>query len=159
MNPVSASSSSILLAFRQGGSVIHRFRILHQYFTALICYRIIDAKSCFTIYCRRGCFALIFFYFINCICFLSRSITLSPVYPISLPYFHMGSICQSKILNAMEGDNLPTTGRDCSCREKMLYELGKQDERTFLSIKLGHLVLYTTPRYLFFSAFFITSSP
>ena len=48
----------------------------------------------------------------------SRSLTSSPVYHISLPYSSMGNIWQSNTLNAIVGDNLPTTGRDCLRREE-----------------------------------------
>ena len=61
----------------------------------------------------------------------SRSLTSSPVYHISLPYFSMGNIRQSNALNTIVGDNLPTTGRGCLRRKKLLSQLGKQVEKKF----------------------------
>ena len=119
VNPVPSSSSSIMWAFLTGW-FCDRYRILHQYFTALICCLIFNGNRPVSPYSSGMgvCFLTPRVDLINFRCIFSKSLTLSPVYHISLAYSNMGCIWQSKTLNAITDDNLPTTGRDCVYGEK-----------------------------------------
>ena len=125
-----SSSRSILQAFLTG-SLWDSFRILHQYFTAFMCCRMISGNRPVSPYIAGVgvCFLTPGVDLINFRWIFSRSFTSSPVYHISLPYSSMGNIWQSNALNAIVGDNLPTTGWDCLPREKML---SQQDGKKFL---------------------------
>ena len=93
---------------------------------------------------------------INFRCIFSKSITLSPVYHIELAYSNMSSIGQSKTLNAIVGDNFPTTGRDCLCREKNCFSsLGSETkERFFQYILRIFRAIYNPKVFIFFSYFY-----
>ena len=117
VKPMASSSCSILSAFLTGW-LWDSFRILHQYFAAFMCCRMISGNRPVSPYIAgvgvwflTSSVDLIHFRWI-----FSTSLTSSPVYHISLPYSSMGNIRQSNTLNAIVGDNLPTTGRDCRAK-------------------------------------------
>ena len=136
------------------GWLCDRWRILHQYFTALICCRNINVSPYTSIAGVGVCFLIPRVDLRNCRFIFSRSLTLLPAYHISLLYFNMGSIWQSKTLNSIAGDNLPTTGRDSFCREKMLYQLDKQHGKTFLSVHFQDIYCYIQPQSIYVFQFF-----